>query len=290
MVLGGAALGAGLLAVGLRRHLAPRSAVWLLVTSMATAGLLTIWMLAAAALQGVAALPWFREHLAWCAGAYPLDHELHPAFSAMSVIALGLIIRAMATRVPLGVLRLGPSPDVGPLRLVRIDEPVAFAEPGEPGRVVVSTGALAALDEGERRALFAHEHAHLRNAHHRFLLVAQASAIALPLLYPLLGVVRFLLERWADEDAAREIGSRTVLATAMARFALGSPAPSLSLGFASLGVAGRVRELVAPPVQSRCKSLTAKYCLMVVVPAASLAAVSRLESIVRVLAHLCGAS
>ena len=90
-------------------------------------------------------------------------------------------------------------------------KPVAFAEPGELGRLVVSTGALADLDEGERRALFAHEHAHLRNAHHRFPLLAQASVIALPLLYPLLGVARFLLERWADEDAARAAAERSSL-------------------------------------------------------------------------------
>lgn len=289
-IIGVFAAAAAVIAVGLRRHLPPKPSARLLVASMTSASLITVWILAAAALQGVAALPWLREQLAWCSGAYPLDHEVHPAASAIALVALGLIVRTLAVRVPTDVLRLGPSADVGPLRLVRCVEPVAFAEPGAPGRVVVSTGALAALDEPERRALFAHEHAHLRNAHHRLLLLAQASAIALPLLYPLVRVVRYLLERWADEEAALEIGSRTVLASAMARFALSSPAVSPALGFASLGVVGRVRELVEPPVHRRWKSIAARCAFLVILGAASLAAMGHLESVLRLLAHLCGTS
>ncbi len=289
-VIGPFAVVAVLIAIGLRRHLPPKPAVRILVASMTTAGILTIWILAAAALQGVAALPWLREHLAWCSGAYPLDHDVHPAASAIALVAVGLIVRTLAVRVPVDVLRLGPSADVGPLRLVRCDDPVAFAEPGAPGRVVVSTGALAALDEPERRALFAHEHAHLRHAHHRLLVLAQASAIALPLLYPLVRVVRYLLERWADEEAAVEIGSRKVLASAMARFALSSPEVSPALGFASLGVVGRVRELVEPPTHRRWKAVAARCAFLVIFASASLAAMGRLESVVRLLAHLCGTS
>ncbi|MDE0805674.1 MAG: M56 family metallopeptidase [Acidimicrobiales bacterium] len=287
-LIGSLATVAVLIAVGLRRHLPPKPTVRLLVASMTAAGLITVWILAAAALQGVAALPWLREHLAWCSGAYPLDHEVHPAASAIALMALGLVVRTLAVRIPTSSLRLGPSADVGPLRLVHCNEPVAFAEPGAPGRVVVSTGALAALDEPERRALFAHEHAHLRNAHHRLLLLAQASAIALPLLYPLVRVVRYLLERWADEDAAVEIGSRTVLASAMARFALSSPAVSPALGFASLGVVGRVRELVEPPTHRRWKVIAARGAFVVILASASLVAMGRMESVLRLLAHLCG--
>ncbi|MYS42778.1 M48 family metalloprotease, partial [Streptomyces sp. SID5998] len=62
------------------------------------------------------------------------------------------------------------------------DTPYAYALPGGPGgsggagdpggsgRIVVTTALLAGLRPAERRALFAHERAHLAAGHHRHLL------------------------------------------------------------------------------------------------------------------------
>lgn len=119
-------------------------------------------------------------------------------------------------------------------------EPYAYALPGLPGRrgrVVVSTAMLACLDEGERRVLVAHEQAHLAARHHRCLLLAQLAARANPLLAPLREAVAYSAERWADEEAARVVGSRRTVARAVARAALVSrhaPAPGL-VAFAQPG-------------------------------------------------------
>ncbi|MFC8368988.1 M48 family metalloprotease, partial [Streptomyces sp. NPDC057238] len=52
--------------------------------------------------------------------------------------------------------------------------PYAYALPGgRRDRVVVTTAMLERLEPAERRALFAHERAHLAARHHRFLLAVQ---------------------------------------------------------------------------------------------------------------------
>ncbi|MFC4956733.1 M56 family metallopeptidase [Streptomyces mauvecolor] len=111
-------------------------------------------------------------------------------------------------------------------RAVLPDErPYAYALPGgrrTHGRVVVSSGMLDLLDARERDALIAHEEAHLTGRHHRFLLVAGLAARANPFLHPLRSAVAFTAERWADEDAARAVGDRRVVARAIGKAALAS--------------------------------------------------------------------
>lgn len=95
--------------------------------------------------------------------------------------------------------------------------PYAYALPGgDRDRVVVIPALPACLEPAERRALFAHERAHLAALHHR-LLVAVRLARANPFLRPLRTAVSYTAERWADEDAAHTVGSRRVVARAMAR-------------------------------------------------------------------------
>ncbi|WP_406331745.1 M56 family metallopeptidase [Streptomyces sp. NBC_00203] len=92
-------------------------------------------------------------------------------------------------------------PAAGDLAVVDDPVPAAFALPGTPGRVVVSSGMLQALSTDERRALLAHERAHLSHRHHLFLLVLQLAAAVNPLLRPLVREGAFAVERWADEAA-----------------------------------------------------------------------------------------
>ncbi|GHE71085.1 M56 family metallopeptidase [Streptomyces capitiformicae] len=130
------------------------------------------------------------------------------------------------------------------------DAPYAYALPGgRRGRVVVTTALLSCLEPAERRALFAHERAHLAARHHRFLLAVQLAARANPFLRPLRTAVSYAAERWADEEAAQTVGSRRTVARAIGKAALvsrGTPVPTLA-GFAAPGpVPRRVTALLGP--------------------------------------------
>ncbi|MFJ7176199.1 M56 family metallopeptidase [Streptomyces massasporeus] len=117
------------------------------------------------------------------------------------------------------------------------------------GRVVVTTALLDRLRPAERRALFAHERAHLAARHDRFLLAVQLAARANPFLRPLRTAVAYTAERWADEEAARAIGSRRTVARAIGTAALvsrGTPLATLA-GLAAPGpVPRRVAALLGP--------------------------------------------
>ncbi|GEC02414.1 membrane protein [Streptomyces spinoverrucosus] len=136
------------------------------------------------------------------------------------------------------------------------DAPYAYALPGRGtrDRIVVTTALLHGLQPAERRALFAHERAHLAARHHRFLLVAQLAARANPFLRPLRTAVSYTTERWADEEAARAVGDRRTVARAIGKAALvaqGAPVPTLA-GFAAPGpVPRRVAALLGPAPATR---------------------------------------
>ncbi|MFE4668085.1 M56 family metallopeptidase [Streptomyces sp. NPDC056716] len=140
--------------------------------------------------------------------------------------------------------------------------PYAYALPGRGARdrIVVTTALLHGLGPAERRALFAHERAHLTAGHHRFLLTAQLAARANPFLRPLRTAVSYTTERWADEEAARTVGDRRAVARAIGKAALvsrGTPLPTLA-GLAAPGpVPRRVAALLgtAPPAPRTWPSL-----------------------------------
>ncbi|MER6047653.1 M56 family metallopeptidase [Streptomyces sp. BHT-5-2] len=166
-----------------------------------------------AEVAGVAAIFALSAALAVCGVALRRDHR----------------IRERAHRA-LAVLPAGADPAVLP-----DDEPYAYAVPGigarpgrpaRPGRIAVSRGMLRSLDDDERRALFAHERAHLQGGHHRYLLAVRLAGCVNPLLLPLRSAVAFSAERWADEEAAGAVGDRRLTARAVGKAALISrPAP-----------------------------------------------------------------
>ncbi|MER6300989.1 M56 family metallopeptidase [Kitasatospora sp. NPDC001539] len=130
-------------------------------------------------------------------------------------------------RNPLTALLHGPGDH--PLTVLDDESADAFALPGrlrrpgrpaEPGRIVVTSGMLRALDGPERAALLAHERAHLAARHHVFLALAEHAAAVHPALRPLRAPLGYHLERWADEVAAARVGDRTVTARAVGRAAL----------------------------------------------------------------------
>ncbi|WP_225102543.1 M56 family metallopeptidase [Streptomyces sp. CoH27] len=131
--------------------------------------------------------------------------------------------------------------------------PQAFAIPamsGSRGRILVTAAMLGALDPAERRVLLAHERAHLAHRHALVCTAMTLAAAANPVLGPVRTTVAFLVERWADEQAAAAVGDRTVTARALARAALLAhrERPACVLNFTDRAVTRRVAALqTAPP-------------------------------------------
>lgn len=123
----------------------------------------------------------------------------------------------------------------------------AYCLPGRARTIVLTTAAVAALDDDELAAVLAHERAHLRGRHH---LVA-AAADALARTAPFLPVFRWaraeqvrLLEMIADDEAATG-ADRLTVARALVHLAEGS-VPAAALGAADVAALARVQRLMEP--------------------------------------------
>ncbi|MFF4037871.1 M48 family metalloprotease [Streptomyces sp. NPDC001816] len=130
------------------------------------------------------------------------------------------------------------------------DVPQAFAIPGRPGRILVTSAMLGALAPDERRVLLAHERAHLTHRHGPLVTAATLAVAANPLLAPVRSAVVFLVERWADEQAATAVGDRRTTARALARAALtaGRARPACTLNFTDRAVSRRIAALQTSPL------------------------------------------
>ncbi|WP_335933186.1 M56 family metallopeptidase [Streptomyces sp. PTD5-9] len=166
----------------------------------------------------------------------------------------------------------------GELAVLRDSRPDAYAlpgRPGAPGRIVVTTGMLRALDPDERDALLAHERAHLAGRHHLFLAAVELSALCHPALRSLRAPMGYALERCADEAAAAAVGDRRVAARAIGRAALAAraaegrprPRPRVALAAAAGPVPRRVAALlgrgVPRPRGGRAAAAALLACLLV---------------------------
>lgn len=155
--------------------------------------------------------------------------------------------------------------------LVDDDRPDAYAIPGSPGRVVISSGMIATLTGPERRVLLAHENSHLRHRHDLWLQAAHLAAAANPLLRTVPRAVELAAERHADDDAARAVGSAALVARAVGRAALARNqhrAAEVSRGgFARLAATGsdvvrRVRVLLHPASRYEAASASVLLCVV----------------------------
>jgi Zn-dependent protease with chaperone function len=111
------------------------------------------------------------------------------------------------------------------------DVPLAYCVPGGRGRVVVTTAAVAALDDRQMTAVLAHEHAHLDGRHDVVLFGADVAAAAFPWSRFFRRARRelcLLVEMLADDEAARR-SDRNVLATALVDLGQ-SPSPAGAVG------------------------------------------------------------
>ncbi|MER5846515.1 M56 family metallopeptidase [Streptomyces sp. NPDC002012] len=180
----------------------------------------------------------------------------------------------------------------GELAVLRDSRPDAYAlpgRPGTPGRIVVTTGMLRALDPAERDALLAHERAHLAGHHHLFIAATEVAALCHPALRTLRAPMGYALERCADEAAASAVGDRRVAARAIGRAALATraaegvaqPRPRVALAAAAGPVPRRVAALLgrsAPRPRVGRAAAAALLACLVISSAAALDATSDLHS------------
>lgn len=247
-------------------HLHPRTATRLLTGVAAVMAVCSTVCLALAMVVGTAQLPGNPLPDGWSdpevRAAVPYDEVAGKAAIPALCAVLGACGRTLWRH---GRVRRRAHRALAGLRETEVavlsdTVPYAYALPGgRRDRVVVTTGLLERLGPAERRALFAHERAHLAARHHRFLLAVQLAARANPFLRPLRTAVAYTAERWADEDAAQAVGSRRAVAHAIGRAALvsrGTPVATLA-GLAAPGpVPRRVAALLGPaPAVRRWPSL-----------------------------------
>ncbi|QIQ03707.1 M56 family metallopeptidase [Streptomyces liangshanensis] len=236
-------------------HLHPRGATLLLTAAAGVLAVCSTLCLGLLMVVGTATLPGNPLPDGWSdpevREAVPYDEVAGKAAIPALAVAVAACLRTVwrHRRVRRQVVRaLAGLPD-REVAVLPDAAPYAYALPGRRGRVVVSRGMLACLQGRERRAVFAHERAHLTGRHHRFLLVVRLAAQVNPFLRPLRTAVAYTTERWADEDGAEVIGSRRAMALAVGKAALvsqGAPVATLA-GFATPGpVPRRVAALLGP--------------------------------------------
>lgn len=162
---------------------------------------------------------------------------------------------------------------------------------GFPGRIVVGAPVLAALTPGSRRAVLAHEAAHLAHRHHAYLQLVEIAIAANPLLRPVRGATRYATERWADESAARQVGDRGAVAAAIATVATLTPPVGRRVRTTALAAAAdvttaRVRALLSPATRSRRGALAAAVLVILAPATAAVAVEHRTETVFEQAQHL----
>ncbi|MGH3677660.1 MAG: M56 family metallopeptidase [Mycobacterium sp.] len=144
-------------------------------------------------------------------------------------------------------------------------KPAAYCVSGRPPAIVVTTGAIAALDERQMRAVLAHERAHLAGHHPNVVAALRSLATVFPRI-PMMaqGAVEVsrLLEMCADDAAARRHGRWALLSGLIT---LAGAAPVEALGAADIAVLTRAERLAAPPAHRRA-ALTSALTIFVVGP------------------------
>ncbi|MEW2373477.1 M56 family metallopeptidase [Streptomyces sp. NPDC006656] len=240
--------------------LPPRQAIWLSTTTAAglaaasTCALALLIVPGATHLHVIAAL----GHL-----LTPLSSGSPDAVIAIAV-ASGTLLAWCTARLAQGVRRRRAqlrraatlaAQASGELVVLTDDHPDAYALPGRPGRIVVTTGMLRALSAPEREALLAHERAHLAGRHHLFAAAVDLAGVCHPALRMLREPLAYALERSADESAADAVADRRLAARAIGRAALAARASSAVAsarpGLALAATAGPVPRRVAALLADR---------------------------------------
>jgi Zn-dependent protease with chaperone function len=194
----------------------PRPGAWLFALTGLVAAACTTWALLLLSVSLVDDIPgtYLEESL-------PIaDPPSLAACGVLFVVVARLVIVLHRQRDLMASVRPVVASADGELIVISDRRPLAFAAPGRPGRIVVTDSMLSGLTSAQRRVVLAHERAHLSARHSTALTIAALSAAANPFLIPVRTAVAYLCERDADEQAARVMGDRVVVAEALAAAAL----------------------------------------------------------------------
>lgn len=239
-------------------RLPPRPAAWAIVLAVGAVAISTVGALGLLGLPLLARWSLIAHLGRWRPSAVAIHTPVPVWLSLAALGALGALtlrmgraLRALREQFGEVVRAHGELARHGTAELVIIEDATPRAHAMSPtfrhrGRVIVTTAMLDLLDEEERAAVVAHERSHLRHAHGLFLAICQLAVSLNPILAPVRRDARFVLERWADEDAA-EVTTRTVMATALAKAALATlqAAPVPGVGMAMHLQAHAVTDRVA---------------------------------------------
>lgn len=121
---------------------------------------------------------------------------------------------------------------------------VGLAVPGRSSRIVLSRPALDGCTRAEQSVVVAHEWAHLRYRHSWYIRTVTIAATACPWLRPIERRVRFLIERWADEEAATSVRDRSLVARTIAKLALRPTTDGITIAFTHGDAAARARAML----------------------------------------------
>lgn len=248
----------GVAAPRLSRATPPAVATWLMSSGAVLSAAATTTALALVGFRVLAQTGPLTEQGHWSDAVLAHYDPVSTPVAVAALVALAVVlaagIRAVLVRTAATVSAYRLARDVGGGELAVVDaaHQSALAVPGRPGRILISSGLLRRLDAGQRRAVLAHERAHLRH-HHHLHQSATAVAVALnPLLRPLRPAVQLSCERWADEAAARTTARGTV-ATALLHAAtrVRSPLPAGVLAASGADLVARVAALDRPAPRLR---------------------------------------
>lgn len=165
------------------------------------------------------------------------------------------ILRTMAgswkTIRALARLRRAASTGPGGVLIAPAERAFCFAGGVRRPRIYISTGAWNSLADDERRAVLAHERAHIAQSDlRRHVVLALAALLGAPRLSSrALALWRGATERLCDQRAAREV-SPTAVASALVTMSRLAPGPSVGFSFGrAAGIVERVEALLAdhPP-------------------------------------------
>lgn len=284
----GASMVFGLLAPTIARRIPPRLATYLLSLGSAVLALSTTAVLALVVASVAGQFPAVAAAGNWSSARLvsAAPFERGAALVAGFVLAL-LAGRALRTAWRVGsalvrswlVCRRTPQP----LVVVEGTAPSAYAIPGWPGRIVASRGLIDGFAPRERRAVLAHEQAHLDGRHDLHLAAGALASAIDPLLGRVPAALRLATERWADEAAASVAGDRRVVARTLASAALAAPPAGagrlVTLAAAAAEVPLRVAALLAGPPRRHPASSALAIGLVLAAALAAAAGVHEIDQL-----------
>ena len=241
-----------------------------LLVAVVVAAVPTFWILG---LSGLTHLGVRSSICDWSAHLLPthplIGVAIGSAALAMAFVGAFRVARVLRTHFQIRCT------ETSAFHLVETSEVFAYTLPGPARTIAISRGLRQALDEREFHIVLAHEQAHARHRHDRYLLLGLIVTAAVPFMRSAADQLRFHLERWADEDAVRATGAdRKLAARTIAKVAL-AQTPSFSLlGIANHGVAARAGALMHSAPSA---SIARRLQIMIAVGATVLLSVSQVH-------------